>query len=100
MSCRLQVAGFRDNAEKIVFYYFLFILIDLFVAIIAFRFEKENTVKLIWLIPQRLIYRWLMWYVLFKAVRRVIKGELQHWGVLKRTGHVQEVDVSSDGSPG
>ena len=88
------------NAEKILVYYFLFILVDLFVALIAFRFEKENPIKLIWLIPQRLIYRWLMWYVLYKAVRRAIKGELQNWGVLKRTGHVQEVEVSSIGSAG
>jgi len=88
------------NAEKIILYYFLFILVDLFVALIAFRFEKANPAKLIWLIPQRLIYRWLMWYVLYKAVRRAIKGELQNWGVLKRTGHVQEVEVSSIGSAG
>ena len=28
---------------------------------------------------------------MFKAVRRAIKGELQHWGVLKRTGNVKEI---------
>jgi len=81
------------NGEKIIFYYLLFILLDLFVSVMAFRFEKEKTGRLIWLIPQRLIYRWLMWYVLYKAVRRAIKGELQNWGVLKRTGHVQEVGI-------
>jgi hypothetical protein len=81
------------NGEKIIFYYVLFILLDLFVSVMAFRFEKEKTGRLIWLIPQRLIYRWLMWYVLYKAVRRAIKGELQNWGVLKRTGHVQEVGI-------
>jgi hypothetical protein len=88
------------NAEKIVLYYFLFILVDLFVAIVAFRFENEKISRLIWLIPQRLIYRWLMWFVLYKAVRRAFKGELQNWGVLKRTGHVKELEVTMVKSPG
>jgi len=48
-------------------------------------------VQLFWLIPQRLIWRWLTWLVLFRAVRRAFKGELQHWGVLKRTGNVKTV---------
>ena len=82
------------NAQKILIYYILFIFIDLFVALVAFRFEKERTGRLIWLIPQRLIYRWLMWYVLYKAVRRAFKGELQNWGVLKRTGHVHDVELA------
>jgi hypothetical protein len=29
--------------------------------------------------------------VLFKSFRRAIKGELQNWGVLKRTGNVKEI---------
>ena len=66
-------------------------LFDAGVAVVAFSLEKESLGRLIWLIPQRLIYRWLMWRVLFKAIRRAIKGELQSWGVLKRTGKVKEV---------
>jgi len=79
------------NAAKIGWYYLIFMLVDVAVAILAFSFEKENKWKLLWLIPQRLIWRWLMWYVLFKAFRRAIKGELQHWGVLKRTGNVKDI---------
>ena len=59
---------------------------------ISFAFEKQNPSKLIWLVPQRLIYRWLMMYVFFKAIKRAIKGELQVWGVLKRTGNVRDLD--------
>ena len=44
------------------------------------------------MIPQRLIYRWLMLVVLFRSLRKAIKGELQNWGVLKRTGNVKEVN--------
>jgi len=63
--------------------------VDTLVALLAFSFERERIIKLLWLIPQRLIWRWLMWAVLFKAVRRAFKGELQLWGVLKRTGNVK-----------
>lgn len=78
------------NEEKIGFYYVIFILVDALTAGIAFAFGKEKPWKLIWLIPQRLIYRWLMLIVLFRSLRKAIKGELQHWGVLKRTGNVKE----------
>ena len=80
-----------DNREKIAGYYLVFLLVDALIAALAFAFEKEKAWKLVWLIPQRLIYRWLMMVVLFRAYRRAIKGELQHWGVLKRTGNVKDV---------
>ncbi len=82
------------NSEKILTYYFLFMLVDAAVSILAFSYEKEKYSKLIWLIPQRFIYRWLMYYILFKSYRKAIKGELQHWGVLKRTGNVKDVEVA------
>ncbi|GAC1480727.1 MAG: glycosyltransferase [Flavisolibacter sp.] len=80
-----------DNASKILPYYLAFMIFDAGIALVAFLMEKEKISRLIWLIPQRLIYRWLMWYVLFKSVRRALKGELQLWGVLKRTGSVKEI---------
>ena len=81
------------NADKIGTYYLVFILVDALTASVAFAFAKEKPWKLIWLIPQRLIYRWLMLVVLFRSLRKAIKGELQHWGVLKRTGNVREVEA-------
>jgi cellulose synthase/poly-beta-1,6-N-acetylglucosamine synthase-like glycosyltransferase/spore germination protein YaaH/peptidoglycan/xylan/chitin deacetylase (PgdA/CDA1 family) len=79
------------NAAKMGWYYLIFMLVDASVTLLAFSFERERVWRLFWLIPQRLAWRWLMWYVLFKACRRAIKGELQNWGVLKRTGNVKEV---------
>ena len=78
------------NALMIFKYYGLYMLIDLSVAIMAFSFERENILKLIWLIPQRIIYRWLMLFILYKSIRRALHGQLQSWGVLKRTGNVKE----------
>ena len=85
-----QVAS--EHAMQIGFYYFLFQFIDLLSAMLAFSFEKEKFSKLWLLIPQRFSYRFLMYHVLFKSVRRAMKGELQSWGVLKRTGNVQMVE--------
>lgn len=87
----MLVGLLTGNAAKIGKYYLVFMLVDLAVAILAFSFEKEKLSKLVWLIPQRLVWRWLLWFILFKSFRRAIKGELQHWGVLKRTGNVKEI---------
>ncbi|VBB45714.1 putative poly-beta-1,6 N-acetyl-D-glucosamine synthase [uncultured Paludibacter sp.] len=88
----LMILGlFVGNAERILFYYLIFMLIDASVSIAAFIFEKEKLKNLIWLIPQRFVYRWIMYVVLFKSYKKAIKGELQTWGILKRTGNVAEV---------
>lgn len=77
-----------ESTHKIGLYYGLFLLIDVMVSVIAFAFERERLSKLVWLIPQRLVYRQLMYFILFKAIRKALKGEGQGWGVLKRTGNV------------
>jgi len=85
----LMIIGLlTGSAREIGVYYALFMLVDIIVATIAFVFEKEPLWKLLWLIPQRVIYRWLLLLVLFRTMRKAVKGELQHWGVLKRTGNV------------
>jgi cellulose synthase/poly-beta-1,6-N-acetylglucosamine synthase-like glycosyltransferase len=84
--------GFVDASTwHIVFYYIIFTLVDVFGAALAFAFERENPRKLIWMIPQRLIYRQLMYYILIRSLRRAIKGQGQGWGRLKRTGNVNVV---------
>lgn len=89
----MVVGLLTGNAGKIGLYYLIFMLVDVAIALLAFNFEKEKKSKLIWLIPQRLVWRWLMWYVLYRSFRRAIKGELQNWGVLKRTGNVKDISA-------
>jgi peptidoglycan-N-acetylglucosamine deacetylase len=81
-------AIFNGNSVTVIQSYLLFTLVDLVSAIIAFSFQKENLLKLIWIIPQRLIYRQLMYYILFKSVHHALKGEIQGWGKLERTGRI------------
>ena len=85
--------------------HFIFTMVDMAGALLAFSFEnsalkgyaneygkrvKEDYKKLLWLFPQQLIYRQLMYYILFKSFNKALKGELQGWGVLKRTGNVKQ----------
>ncbi len=80
-----------SSLPHIILYYFIFTLVDIAGAALAFAYEKENHLKLLWMIPQRLIYRQMMYYILIKSISKAFKGELQGWGALKRTGSVKEV---------
>lgn len=81
-----------DKPGKILLYYVLFVVVDFIVGVIAFWMEKEDYKKLVYIIPQRFIWRQLMYYILFKSLRRALKGEHSGWGVLKRTGNVKQVE--------
>lgn len=107
----LVAAGFGiipASLQHIILYYFIFTMVDMIGAAIAFSFEnsalkdqyresgfrhRESYFKLLWLFPQQLIYRQLMYYILFKSFSKALKGELQGWGVLKRTGNVKRAEV-------
>ena len=93
----LVAAGFGiipASIEHIVIYYVIFTLVDVIGAAIAFTYEKADYKKLLWLLPQRFIYRQLMYYILIKSFNKALKGELQGWGALKRTGNVKTVPTS------
>ena len=87
-----------ESSHKILFFYILFLIVDVAVSVLAFAFEKEKIYKLIWLIPQRFVYRQLMYFVLFRSIRKAIKGEGQGWGILKRTGNVTAVEKPLQGN--
>lgn len=73
---------------QVLFYYLIFIVLDIIFAFFAFKIEKEPLRKLFYIIPQRFVWRQLMYFVLFKAIRKALKGEMSNWGVLVRTGNV------------
>jgi cellulose synthase/poly-beta-1,6-N-acetylglucosamine synthase-like glycosyltransferase len=80
-----------DSTRQILLFYGLFLLVDVTVSLLAFLFEKQKPYKLIWILPQRFVYRQLMYVVLFRSIRKAIKGETQSWGVLTRTGNVKQI---------
>ena len=73
---------------KILIFYLAFMLVDIFCGYVAFRFQGESARPLWMLIPQRFVYRPIMYVVLYRSYRKAVKGELQLWGILKRTGNV------------
>jgi cellulose synthase/poly-beta-1,6-N-acetylglucosamine synthase-like glycosyltransferase len=84
-----------ESMNKIFLFYGLFLAVDIVVSFIAFIYEKEKLTKLLWLIPQRFVYRQLMYVILFRSIRKAVKGETQSWGVLKRTGGVKLIHDKS-----
>lgn len=79
---------FSGQGGPVLGYYVAFLAVDAAGAALAFGFEHEDRRRLWWLLPQRLVYRQLMYVVLLRSVLRAVKGELQSWGVLQRTGNV------------
>jgi peptidoglycan-N-acetylglucosamine deacetylase len=93
-------AGFQDvpfmEQFQLILLYGAFIFVDFGVSIVAFIIQKEPLWKLWALIPQRFAYRPLQYYVLYKAYKKALKGELMGWGVLKRTGSIGKVEVNAN----
>lgn len=85
-----------ESLHRILLFYGIFLLVDVMVAVMAFGFEKEKMTKLFWLLPQRFVYRQLMYIILFRSIAKAIKGESQAWGVLKRTGNAQLMTIKED----
>ena len=79
---------FTGQGGPVLGYYLAFLAVDVAAAALAFGFEGERRSRLWWLLPQRFAYRQLMYVVLVRSVLRAVKGELQSWGVLQRTGNV------------
>jgi cellulose synthase/poly-beta-1,6-N-acetylglucosamine synthase-like glycosyltransferase len=79
------------SLHKLFLFYGLFLVVDMAVSLMAFSFERKKLYKLVWILPQRFVYRQLMYVILFRSIRKAIKGEAQGWGVLKRTGNVKMV---------
>lgn len=81
---------FGHTSMKSALYYFIFLLIDSFLAIYAFRLEKLSIKPLLWLFFQRIIFRQIMSYVVIKSIIAALKGLTVGWNKLQRQGNVEE----------
>ena len=80
------------DVEKMLIFWLVFTAIDLLSAIIAFALERRERWRLLWLlIPQRIGYRQVMYYVVVKAIAQAVRGPRVGWGKLQRTGRVTAV---------
>jgi len=87
------ILSLHNGFGQVLFYYLIFIFVDMIFAAIAFKMEQEKLKNLLYIFPQRFFWRQLMYLVLFRSFRKAIKGELETWGTLKRTGNVKEATV-------
>jgi cellulose synthase/poly-beta-1,6-N-acetylglucosamine synthase-like glycosyltransferase len=77
----------ETDVEKMLVFWLIFTAIDLLSAVIAFALERRAPWRLLWLlIPQRIGYRQIMYYVVLKAITQALRGPKVGWGKLARTG--------------
>jgi cellulose synthase/poly-beta-1,6-N-acetylglucosamine synthase-like glycosyltransferase len=69
-----------------------FLLIDFLICLMAFRLEKLNLKPLLWLLLQRVVYRYLMAWIVWKSLRSALRGTQVGWNKLQRSGHVEVRD--------
>jgi peptidoglycan/xylan/chitin deacetylase (PgdA/CDA1 family)/spore germination protein YaaH len=70
-------------------YWLCFMAIDLLAGVIAFALERGEQWRLLWLmLPQRIGYRQLSYWVVIKALVQALRGPRVGWGKLERTGRV------------
>lgn len=89
---RVQAHGWAQTHTDLVTmgtYWLAFTAIDVLAASIAFALSTRERWRLMWLlIPQRIGYRQIMYYVVLKAIAAAIRGPRVGWGKLERSGRV------------
>ncbi|MEA3207245.1 MAG: peptidoglycan-N-acetylglucosamine deacetylase [Chthoniobacter sp.] len=76
------------HAAAIWYYFAAFLVMDIFLALLACRIEGERAVRALIIVPMRFLYRPLLSWVIWKSIIHALKGALVGWGKLERTGAV------------
>ena len=79
--------------KSVISFYGIFLLLDSFVSIYAFSLENEKKKPLLSLFIQRMVYRQFFTFVVWKTYVNAIKGQLQGWNKLQRTGNVTQTEI-------
>ncbi|MFP5258093.1 MAG: glycosyltransferase, partial [Acidobacteriota bacterium] len=78
-----------DALLRVVFYYALFMAADILSGIVAFLLERgEDKSLLAWLVPQRFLYRQLMYVVALRTFVASLRGREMGWSKLDRKATV------------
>jgi peptidoglycan-N-acetylglucosamine deacetylase len=81
----------RTDIFMMLTYWLIFTVIDLLSGVTAFGLESREKWRLLWLmIPQRIGYRQVMYYVVLKALTQAVRGPSVGWGKLERSGRVAQ----------
>ncbi len=80
----------RQDTTLLVLGYLMLPALDVVTALAALRFQKDESLGLVLLIPiQRFFYRQLLYITAYRAVWRALSGQLAAWGKLVRLGTVR-----------
>ena len=82
-------SAIKGDLERMAFFWLLFVAIELTAGLIAFALERRERWGLIaWMIPQRFVYRQVMYYVVIKAGVQALRGPRVGWTSIARSGEV------------
>ncbi len=79
---------FAGYAAAIQSYFVAFLGMDLFLAAVACKLECEPLRRAFIVLPMRFVYRWLLAWVVWKSIIRVVRGAFVGWGKLERTANM------------
>ncbi len=82
------VALCAGNWPLVLLYYFCLFALELLTGALAYSLENADAWDLTLLFPQRIFYRYLMYYVLSKSILYALRGRIVGWGKLERTANV------------
>lgn len=84
----MVIALFAGNWRLVLVYYLALFGLELLTGVLAYALERAKPYDLALLFVQRIYYRYLMYFVLFKSVLYALRGRLVGWGKLERTASV------------
>lgn len=89
----VAILSFIFGGGDIVFWgYITFTAFDLLYALAGFLPEKKSSWKLILFLPlQRIVYRFLLYWVVLRSLLKAIEGSGALWNKVKRTGECQNL---------
>ena len=80
----------KGDLQTVAIFWVLFAAIDLTAGLIAMALERREDWRLMfWLIPQRVGYRQIMYYVVIKALVQAVRGPRVGWSSIVRSGEVR-----------
>ncbi len=96
----LLVSFLLGNGAAVLPYLIAYLAIDMLLAVVACALEREPLWRAWIIIPMRVIYRVLLSYVVWKAIKRALHGALVGWGKLERTASVDaRLNVRQSAAP-
>ena len=85
-------SAMQGDLYRVALFWLLFGAIDLTAGFIAIALERREDWRLMaWLLPQRFVYRQVMYYVVIKALVQALRGPRVGWSSIARTGNVQVI---------